>query len=73
MLSGVSLCSSLFLADEPDEAVTVGARVIEQARQLSSPRILDRIHNLRRDLKRHEHLSTVGDFSRTVAAIGVGS
>ena len=73
VLSGVSLCSSLFLADEPDEAVTVGARVIEQARQLSSPRILDRIHNLRRDLKRHERLSTVADFSRTVAAVGVGS
>ncbi|MFY1634263.1 hypothetical protein ACN27F_13440 [Solwaraspora sp. WMMB335] len=73
VLSSVSLCSSLFLADEPDEAVSVGARVIEQARQLSSPRILDRIHNLRRDLKRHERLSTVADFSRTVAAVGVGS
>ncbi|MFY1652162.1 hypothetical protein ACN27J_14860 [Solwaraspora sp. WMMB762] len=72
-LNGVSLCSSLFLADEPEQAVTVGARVIEQARQLSSPRILDRIHNLPRDLKRHERLSTVADFSLTVAAVGVGS
>ncbi|MFV2022639.1 hypothetical protein [Micromonospora sp. LOL_023] len=49
------------------------ARVSEQARQLSSPRILDRIHNLRRDLKRHEHVSTFAGFSRTVAAVGVGT
>ncbi|WP_091293057.1 helix-turn-helix domain-containing protein [Micromonospora halophytica] len=64
VLNEVGLCSALFLADEPEEALAVGARVIEQARAMSSKRVTDRVVNLRRDLARHLELSEVAEFER---------
>lgn len=68
VLNEVGLCSALFLADEPDRAVSVGVRVVEQSRALSSRRVVDRVVNLRRDLGRHRHLPAVADFERTLIA-----
>lgn len=38
VLNEVGLCSALFLADEPEQAVAVGVRAIEHARGIASPR-----------------------------------
>src|SRR5262249_47445435 len=70
VLSEVSLCSALFLAEEPEEGLAIGRRAIERAKGLSSPRILDRIHNVRRDLVRHKALPDVAAFAHDLAAIG---
>ncbi|MEE3919838.1 hypothetical protein V2I01_20795 [Micromonospora sp. BRA006-A] len=68
VLNEVGLCSALFLADEPERAVAVGTRVVEQSRALSSSRVVDRVLNLRRDLGRHRHLPVVAEFDRTLTA-----
>ncbi|WP_415858550.1 XRE family transcriptional regulator [Micromonospora rifamycinica] len=68
VLNEVGLCSALFLADEPERAVAVGARVMEQARGISSRRVLDRVVNLRRDLVRHRELPEVAAFERALTA-----
>ena len=68
VLNEAGLCSALFLADEPERAVTVGVRVVEQSRALSSSRVVDRVVNLRRDLGRHRHLPVVAEFERTLTA-----
>ena len=68
VLNEVGLCSAFFLADEPERAVTVGMRVVEQSRALSSSRVVDRVVNLRRDLGRHRHLPVVAEFERTLIA-----
>lgn len=73
VLNEVGLCSALFLADEPEQAVLVGTRVIEQARDMASPRIFDRLRNVRHDLARHEAVPEVADFSHTLATVGSGS
>jgi hypothetical protein len=69
VLGEVSLCSALFLAIEPEEALVVGARVVRQAQQLTSPRILDRIRNVRRDVKDHLALPDVADFAHSLRRI----
>ncbi|HKS99799.1 MAG TPA: helix-turn-helix transcriptional regulator [Rugosimonospora sp.] len=69
VLSEVSLCSALFLADEPDQALAVGWRTLNRAGHLTSPRIFDRIRNLRRDLTQHRQLPEVAAFARELAAI----
>lgn len=66
VLNEVGLCSALFLAHEPDEAVSAGLRAIARADQLSSRRIHDRIANLGRDLVRCRRTPEVEQFSRTV-------
>ncbi|MFF5171543.1 XRE family transcriptional regulator [Micromonospora sp. NPDC000089] len=68
VLNEIGLCSALFLADEPEQALKVGARVVAQARALSSKRVLDRVVNLRRDLARHRHLPEVAEFERALPA-----
>ncbi len=68
VLNEVGLCSALFLTDEPERAVAVGTRVVEQSRALSSSRVVDRVVNLRRDLGRHRHLPDVAEFERTLTA-----
>ncbi len=70
VLNEVGLCSGLFLAGEPHEAVTVGTRVIQHANQLTSQRVHDRIRNLRRDLVRYASDPEVADFSRALSMIG---
>ena len=55
--------------NEPEEALVVGARVVRQAQQLTSPRILDRIRNVRRDVKDHLTLPDVADFAHSLRRI----
>lgn len=66
VLNEVGLCSALFLADEPEEALLVGRRVQQQSTQVSSQRVTDRIANLRRDLARHRELPAVAEFARSL-------
>ncbi|WP_018909044.1 hypothetical protein [Salinispora arenicola] len=73
VLNEVGLCSGLFLAAEPHEAVTVGNRVIQHANQLTSQRVHDRIRNLRRDLVPYGDDPEVAEFSRTLSTIGSGT
>ena len=73
VLNEVGLCSALFLADEPEEALAVGQSVLNQAAQFSSQRVHDRIVNLRRDLDRHASLPEVADFARRLPATGTAS
>ncbi|MEV5818716.1 helix-turn-helix domain-containing protein [Micromonospora haikouensis] len=68
VLNEVGLCSALFLADQPERALAVGARVLEQARGISSRRVIDRVVNLRRDLSRHRELPEVAAFERALTA-----
>ncbi|MFI7216337.1 helix-turn-helix domain-containing protein [Micromonospora maritima] len=68
VLNEVGLCSALFLADEPERAVVVGARVVEQSGALTSRRVIDRIVNLRRDLTRHRQLPAVAEFEHVLKA-----
>lgn len=72
VLNEVGLCSALFLADEPEEALAVGQKVLGQAAQVSSQRVHDRIVNLRRDLDRHTKLPEVVDFSHRLPTTGTG-
>lgn len=69
VLNEIGLCSALFLADAPDEAVDAGARVIEHARQVASARVVDRLRGIQRDLAAHDDDSTVADFARTIQTI----
>ncbi|SCL28675.1 hypothetical protein GA0070616_3739 [Micromonospora nigra] len=73
VLNEVGLCSALFLADEPEQALAVGARVVEQARTMSSKRVIDRVVNLRRDLGRHRGLPQVAEFERRLTADAVAA
>ncbi|WP_433552881.1 hypothetical protein ACQP08_05585 [Micromonospora zamorensis] len=66
VLNEVGLCSALFLADEPEQALAVGARVLHQAQTMSSKRVIDRVVNLRRDLARHRQLPEVAAFERAL-------
>ncbi|MEU2612147.1 XRE family transcriptional regulator [Micromonospora sp. NPDC007271] len=68
VLNEVGLCSAMFLAEEPQQAVALGCRVIEHARKLTSRRTVDRVRNLRRDLVKHRSVPEVAEFARTLAA-----
>lgn len=70
ILNEVGLCSALFLADDPAAAIDAGKHVIAHAERLSSRRVIDRIHNLRRDLTSHLHRPGVVDFSHRLALVG---
>ncbi|MDG9675173.1 helix-turn-helix transcriptional regulator [Micromonospora sp. DH14] len=73
VLNEAGLCSALFLADEPEQALVIGARVLKQAQTMSSRRVIDRIVNLRRDLARHRGLPEVAEFDRVIAARPAGA
>ncbi|MBQ1027480.1 helix-turn-helix domain-containing protein [Micromonospora sp. C95] len=68
-LNEVGLCSALFLADEPEQALDVGRRVLRQAEGISSARVIDRVANLRRDMARHRELPEVATFAQDLAAL----
>ncbi|MGL4744558.1 MAG: hypothetical protein ACRCXL_09280, partial [Dermatophilaceae bacterium] len=73
VLNEVGLCSAWSLAGHPDEALAVGAAVIERASQVTSARVTDRIRNLRRDLAPHMARADVAEFSHQIAAMGAAS
>lgn len=66
VLNQVGLASAYFLADAPDLALQAGNAARQQAQTLTSPRVIERIANLRRDTKRHMHLSEVAGFVRSL-------
>ncbi|WP_433316283.1 XRE family transcriptional regulator [Micromonospora sp. CA-269861] len=68
VLNEVGLCSALFLADEPEQAVAIGNRVLEKCQVMSSKRVIDRVINLRRDFARHRKLPEVAAFDRLLTA-----
>lgn len=70
VLNEVGLCSALFLANEPAEALSVGTGAISRASQLTSRRVVDRIRDLRRDIADRGRRSDVAAFLRTLATIG---
>lgn len=73
VLNEVGLCSALFLADEPEQAVAVGGDVVRHAQEIASPRVLDRLRNVRHDLARHQRVPEVAEFARTLATVGSGA
>jgi hypothetical protein len=70
VLNEVGLCSALVLAGEPDQALTIGATVIDHGRHLGSQRVHDRIHNLARDIPATTQHSGLADFRRLVLQPG---
>ncbi|GIJ19810.1 helix-turn-helix domain-containing protein [Micromonospora lutea] len=73
MLNEVGLCSALFLADEPEQALTVGHRVLRRAQSIRSARVIDRVANLRRDLVWHRDLPEVARFAQDLATFKLGA
>ncbi|MGC5055046.1 hypothetical protein ACLQ2S_26785 [Micromonospora sp. DT48] len=71
VLNEVGLCSALFLADEPEQALAVGRRVLHNAHSISSARFIDRVTNLRRDLARYHELPDVAAFAQDLAKLKV--
>ena len=69
VLNEVGLCSALFLAGDPEQAVAVGMRVIDRARGLTSTRVLDRIRNVRRDLGDFAKRDDTREFGRAIATL----
>jgi hypothetical protein len=66
VLNQVGLASAYFLADAPDLALQAGNTARQQAETLTSPRVIERIANLRRDATQHIHLPEVADFVRAL-------
>ncbi|MET7397362.1 hypothetical protein ABZS66_28140 [Dactylosporangium sp. NPDC005572] len=66
VLNQVGLASAYFLADAPDLALQAGTTAQRQAATLTSPRVKERIANLRRDAVRHMHLPEVAAFVRAL-------
>lgn len=68
VLNEVGMCSALFLADEPEQAIEIGNRLLEKSQVMTSKRVIDRVINLRRDLARHRELPEVAAFDRVLTA-----
>ncbi|MBB5866698.1 tetratricopeptide (TPR) repeat protein [Allocatelliglobosispora scoriae] len=62
VLNQVGLCSALLLADDPDQALSTGADLLTKAARVSSRRVWERIHNLRRDFGPHHRRADVAAF-----------
>jgi hypothetical protein len=62
VLNQVGLASALFLADDPDGALLAGHRAQNAATGISSPRLAERLWNLRRDARLYMGRSDVADF-----------
>lgn len=73
VLNEVGLCGALFLADQPDRAVTVGERALAHARQLTSQRTFDRILGLRRDFARYLARPEIAEFAKQIATLAPSS
>jgi hypothetical protein len=69
VLNEIGLCSALFLADEPEQALTVGIQAVADARTLTSHRTFDRIRDLRYDLAPHRQRPDVATFDTELATI----
>jgi hypothetical protein len=70
VLNEIGLCSALFIADEPEQAVEVGHALLGHAGQVSSTRVVERIRNLRRDFGRHAKDPAVQELSIALGRFG---
>jgi hypothetical protein len=66
VLNQVGLASAYFLADAPELALEAGNTARRQAATLTSPRVIERIANLRRDAAQHMHLPDVAEFVQSL-------
>lgn len=66
VLNQVGLASAYFLAGARDLAIEAGRTAQQQAAGLSSPRVHERIANLRRDAAAHMTIPDVADFVRNL-------
>ncbi|WP_081913430.1 helix-turn-helix transcriptional regulator [Glycomyces sp. NRRL B-16210] len=69
VLNQVGLCSAWFLAGEADAALEIGAGLLENAGQVHSARIKERIVNLGRDAQACAGRSDVDDFINEITTI----
>jgi len=69
VLNQVGLCSALFLAGEPEQAVAVGRQALSAAGTVSSARVADRIRNLTRDLAPYADMPVVRSLARAAAGV----
>lgn len=72
VLNEIGLCSALFLAGEPEQAIEVGENLLDRAGQVKSARVAERIRNLRRDFGRHASDLRVRGLSRGLSTYGTG-
>jgi hypothetical protein len=70
VLNEIGLCSALFIADVPEQAVDVGHALLAHAGQVNSARVVERIRNLRRDFGRHARDPRVRELSVALAGFG---
>jgi hypothetical protein len=68
VLNEIGLCSALFIADEPEQAIEVGRTLLGHAGQVNSARVVERIRNLRRDFGRHARDPRVQEFARQLGS-----
>ena len=72
MFNRISLCSSLYLMGEPEEALRLGHLLLEESGTVRSYRVVSRLRNLRRDLAPHRHLSEVRTFEHQLLGLPTG-
>lgn len=73
LLNEIGLCSALFLAGAPEEAVAVADRVIPCAERMTSARVIDRIRGVRRDLVDYATHPGVSEFADRLDAVCVAT
>jgi hypothetical protein len=73
LLNEIGLCSALFLAGAPEEAVAVAERLMSRAEQMTSARVIDRIRGIRRDLAQYATHPGVSEFADRLDAVGASA
>lgn len=73
LLNEIGLCSALFLAGAPEEAVAVAERLMPRAEQMTSARVIDRIRGIRRDLAQYATHPGVSEFADRLDAVGAAA
>lgn len=73
LLNEIGLCSALFLAGEPEEAIAVAGRLIPSAEQMTSARVIDRIRGVRRDLADFATHPGVSEFADRLDGVAVAA
>jgi hypothetical protein len=73
LLNEIGLCSALFLAGAPEEAVAVAERLIPSAEQMTSARVIDRVRGIRRDLAEYATHPGVSEFANRLDVVGAAA
>ena len=73
LLNEIGLCSALFLAGAPEEAIALADRMIPCAEQMTSARVIDRMQGIRRDLANYRTHRGVSEFADRLDAVGVAA